>query len=174
MSRDGSAVWFSCEGKDGAPYFVRSLNKAQSFDLSEQLAPSGELLAWAFPSAQKGFAIIAAEGELAARDVAYLEKSTVDAGKTWQPLLEIKNEFAASFNPEQEIGRRPPQPVVPSFVLQSQVGPDGGPAYQLQEASGKALLSLAWKDIPIKCSPAAPLPLEDLLPGIGPGQWVPK
>jgi hypothetical protein len=174
VSRDGNSVWFSCEGKDKASYFVRSLNKAQSFDLSEPLLPEGELLAWAFSSTQRGLVIIAAEGELADRDIAYIEKSTTDAGKTWQPLLEIRNEFAASFNPEVEIGRRPPQPVVPSLVLQSQVGPDGGPAYLLEGQGGKSLLSLAWKDIPIKCSPAAPMPLEDLLPGIGPGQWVPK
>jgi hypothetical protein len=173
VSRDGSAIWFSCEGKDGAPYFVRSLNKGQSFDHSEPLSARGELLAWSFSSSKNGIAIIAAEGEEAAQNIAYLEKSTTDAGKTWEPLFSITNEKAASFSPEQEIGRRPPQPVVPSFVLQNRIGPDGGPAYELEESGGKALLSLAWKDNPGKCSPAASLPTEDLLPGMNPIQWAP-
>jgi hypothetical protein len=168
ISRDGSTAWFSCEAKTGAPHLVRSTDKAQSFSFSEAIAPNGELLAWAFSSSKNGLAIIAAEGEAAERGVVYIEKSTADGGSSWKPLLEIKGEFAAQFNPEVEVNRKPPQEIASPFVMQKRSGPDGGPAYQINDAAGKQQLFLAWRDIPGKCSPAASLPTEEILPGIGP------
>lgn len=149
ISSDGSALWFSCTGRDQAPYLVFSDDGGSSFRATEPLFPASDLVSWSFANKQRGIVVLAPTDEQAG--VGYVERYTKDGGKSWETLFQIPLESAASFDPELEAGRRPPVPVVPEFALQPFVGSDGGPAFRVTQRSGEPLLSLSWKDIPARC-----------------------